>query len=156
MLVFLIGINIPHSAAQCNVKSRMNANATISRVTDSELIYSNDTYQMFSQMKHDGKDYFFVWIVKPLTIDSAKSTSMTIIFEDKSNIKLDFYDVYSESKDSSLNVLFLITPSQVNQLASQAIQSIKIDSDKGSRNFMLVAHKNLVINQLICLKQDLK
>ncbi len=137
--------------AQCTIKTEMNANGTISKTTEALVIYQNEKYTMLSQIKHDGIDYYFVWVVKPIAEKSITSESMEIVFDNETTIKLDFYDSYKERKDSSLSALFRVAPQNVEILSTHPINHIRINTDEGQKNFILKLHKDLVKQQFLCL-----
>jgi hypothetical protein len=142
--------------AQCNVQTEMNANGTISKTTDQALIYSNETYSMFSQMKYDGIDYYFVWVVKPVEKKKVESESMVIELDNDSAVLLEFYDSFKTSRDSSMNILYKISNPNVEQLCAHAIKQINVNTGMGPKNFILVLHKDQVRDQLKCLIAEKK
>lgn len=137
--------------AQCDVQMTVNANGTLSKTTSSELIYSNETYSMFSQMRYDGIDYYFIWVVKPFEKKKVESKSMEIILENDSILMLDFYDSYSMSKDTSVSFLYRVSPENMQQLSRHNINQIKINTSVGPKQFILKLHNEQVKEQLKCL-----
>lgn len=154
-VVFAFVISISANA-QCTVKTEMNANGTISKTTEALVIYQTDRYTMLSQIKYDGIDYYFVWVVKPIAQKSLKSESMEIVFDNETTIKLDFYDSYKERKDSSLSALFKVAPENVEILSAHPINHIHINTDEGPKKFILKLHKELVKQQFLCLIANVK
>ncbi len=154
--LMLIAAGSFYAKAQCTVTTEMNANGTISKATEAQVIYNNERYTMLSQIKHDGIDYYFVWVVKPIVNESVKSASMEIVFDNENTVKLDFYDSYRERKDSSISALFRVPPEHVEILSSHPINHIRINTSEGPKNFILKLHKELVKQEFLCLIAAIK
>lgn len=137
--------------AQCDVQMTVNANGTLSKTTGSALIYSNETYEMYSQMRYDGIDYYFIWVVKPFEKKKVESKSMEILLDNDSTLTLDFYDSYSMSKDTSMSFLYRVSAENMQQLSEQEIKQININTNVGLKQFILKLHKEQVKQQLKCL-----
>lgn len=154
--LFIIVIASYTANAQCNIQTEMNANGTISKTTESALIYSNATYSMFSQMKHDGIDYYFVWTVRPLDRKTVESETMQILLDNDSTIMLEFYDSYKRQKDTSVSFLYLVNQENMLQLSAHAVNQIHLNTSLSQKNFILKLHKELIGEQLKCLLADNK
>jgi len=151
VLIFMLCINFYQAQAQCKIASEVNANGTISQITPEAIIYQKESNTIFSQVRFDGSQYYFIWKVKPIVIDSSKTKNMEVVLDDETNLMFDFYDTYELAKDSTLNILFYIPNKHLEALKSHGINNINIVTDTGKRNFILVAHKNEISDQLTCL-----
>lgn len=149
--LFIIAIASYAARAQCNIQTEMNANGTISKTTESALIYSNATYSMYSQMKHDGIDYYFMWTVRPLDKKTVESETMQILLDNDSTITLEFYDSFRRQRDTSVSFLYLINQPNLLQLTSHAVKQINLNTSLSQKNFILKLHKEQIGEQLKCL-----
>ncbi len=155
LILFLVSF-IPNGNAQCELKSEMNQNGTISTTSQSELIYSNEKYQMYSQIKFDGIDYYLVWIVKPFLSKTLKPSKMEVLLDNKSTLLLDFYDSYETKKDTSMNFLYRVNTENVLLFSQNNIHTISFDAEFGVKNFILKLHKDQIKIQFNCVLNSLK
>jgi hypothetical protein len=141
---------------QCKIAVEMNANGTINKTTAKEVIYINGKYTMFSQVKYDGYEYFFIWSVSPFEKKQVKTGSMEVLLDDESTIKLEFFDSYGLSSDSSVNVMYRVSKENLDLLSAHAINSIRVETEDGVKNFILKMHRDLVKSQMVCIMTEVK
>jgi hypothetical protein len=140
--------------AQCVLNTEMNANGTISKITEPSVLYANDKATILSQLKFDGIDYFFVMVVKPFKDKSLHSKSLEIVLDNDSSLVLDFYDSYGQAKDTSVNLLYRINAKYVDMVATHNINAINVNTNQGQKNFILKLHNDLIKTQLNCLIKE--
>jgi hypothetical protein len=139
--------------AQCDVQMTVNANGTLSKTTSTELIYSNETYSMYSQMRYDGIDHYFIWVVKPMEKKKVESKSMEIRLDNDSIVMLEFYDSYKTIKDTSVSFLYRVSEPNMKLLSNNNINQININTNMGLKQFILKLHKDQIREQLKCLAE---
>jgi hypothetical protein len=137
--------------AQCKITSELNGNGTVIKTVAPEVIYYNEKATMFSAVKYDGEEYYFDWIIRPFTKEKVKSKSMSIKLDNDSVIMLEYYDSYGISKDTSINILYVINKANIAVLNKTDIKQIDMVVDDQQKSYILVLHKELLKKQLHCI-----
>lgn len=140
--------------AQCDVKSEVSPTGVFIETTKKEIIYFNNQYSIFSQVKHDGDDFFLVIRVNPMVKKDKYTGTMNIILENKDSVNLIFYDVKTRSKDTSISLFYKIESDQINELTKYGVSQIVMDFDQVEKTFILELHKDVIMNQIKCLRKE--
>ena len=140
--------------AQCDVKSEVSPTGVFIETTKKEIIYFNNEYSIFSQIKHDGDDFFLVIRVNPMVKKDKYTGTMNIILENKDSVNLIFYDVKTRSKDTSISLFYKIESDQINELTKYGVSQIVMDFDQVEKTFILELHKDVIMNQIKCLRKE--
>ena len=149
---FVVTSNI--AVGQCEVSNEVSPTGVFIETTKKEIIYFNHEYSIYAQVKHDGDDYFLIIRVNPMVKKEKYQGSMNIILENKDSVSLVFYDVKSRSKDTSISLFYRIEKDQIENLFKYNISEIVMDFDQDEKRFVLVLHKDVIKNQLHCLKKE--
>ena len=140
--------------AQCDVKSEVSPTGVFVETTKKEIIYFNNEYSIFSQIKHDGDDFFLVIRVNPMVKKDKYTGTMNIILENKDSVSLIFYDVKTRSRDTSISLFYKIENDQINELTKYGVSQIVMDFDQVEKTFILELHKDVIMNQIKCLRKE--
>lgn len=143
-------------SAQCTITSRIGANGTTNKTTNSEVFYFTERYTIYSSVLYDGIDYYFVLMVKPVSGKKEVEKVLTLQLSNEETIDLDFYDSYTTEKDTSLSILFKIKKEHLQLLSTNDVTGIKLTVESEDKNFKLIRHKDQLRQQIDCLMKDKK
>src|SRR5213595_1969742 len=98
VVIVLIIISVI-SKGQCIIKSLVQPNGQIHRVSGPELLYVTKTHTLFCAARNDGAHYYFELVVKPTFFKRVKKEQVEIILSNGTKGRLDFYDAHEVKKD---------------------------------------------------------
>jgi hypothetical protein len=142
--------------AQCKLETEMSPTGILVETTEKHLLYDNLFKQVFTQIKHDGDDFFLILITQPVAKQKLEKGSAFIMLDKGDTLELNLSNQYYETKDSAINALYALSKEQVKQLSIELVNRIVADIGLEEKQFILKLHKNLLREQLLCIIKEEK
>ena len=149
-------LSISTLLAQCKLETEMSPTGILVETTEKQLLYDNLVKQVFTQIKHDGDDFFLILITQPIAKQKLEKGSAFIMLDTGDTLELNLSNQYYETKDSAINALYALSKEQVKQLSIELVNRIVADIGLEEKQFILKLHKNLLREQLLCIIKEEK
>lgn len=147
-------LSISTLLAQCKLETEMSPTGILIETTEKNLLYDNLVKQVFTQIKHDGDEFFLILITQPIAKQKLEKGSAYIMLDTGDTLELNLSNQYYETKDSAINALYALSEVQVNLLSKQPVNRIVADIGLEEKQFILKLHKNLLRDQLLCILKE--
>ncbi|MCC9061818.1 hypothetical protein [Flavobacterium piscisymbiosum] len=159
-IVFLLLLISSKNHAQCDVKNRVLADATMTYYFDPADFYTTKSKSLKINIVTD-KEHFFIALQPspfPAKKDGIKiKDDLVIHLADKKVYKLSHYDTQYRNNDSVLQVLYLIDEKDIEAFSKfeAVVAEINMQGTEFVRNYDFKLHKDAIVKQLACfLKKD--
>ena len=142
--------------AQCKLETEMSPTGILIETTEKYLLYDNLVKQVYTQIKHDGDDFFLILITQPIAKQKLDKGSAFILLNEGDTLELNLSNQYYETKDSAINALYALSKAQGKLLFKQPVNRIVADIGLEEKQFILKLQKNLLREQLQCILKEEK
>jgi hypothetical protein len=155
ILFWLISLfTLSASMAQCKLETEMSPTGILIKTTEKYLLYDNLVKQVYTQVKHDGDDFFLILITQPIAKQKLEKGSAYIVLDGRDTLELNLSSQHYNSKDSAINALYALSNEQVLLLSKHPVERIFADIGLVEKQFILKLHKNLLRDQLLCILKE--
>lgn len=142
--------------AQCKLETEMSPTGILIETTEKYLLYDNLVKQVYTQIKHDGDDFFLILITQPMAKQKLEKGSAFIVLDGSDTLELNLSSQHYYGKDSAINALYALSNEQVALLSKHSVNRIVADIGLEEKQFILKLHKNLIREQLLCILKEEK
>lgn len=160
LTLFLCFVFFVESAAQCEIKNRVQADGSMLYYFDPAVFYTTKSKSLKINIVTDKEHYFVALQPTPFPdkkIRKKIKDDLLIILSDNKRYKLAHYDTQYQRNDSIMQVLYLIDEKDIDAFSKNEAVTAEINmaGTEFIRSYNFKLHKNAIRNQLNCfLKKE--